>query len=106
MPETGGKRAYRKLPDDPNDPRPKATEDMAAYQQWRVRQIRKLDGMLPPKQRLKPLPPVPLGGVVIGRIAYEREDRRFVIALNDEGMRRFRDGTILRDMPVVVARAQ
>jgi len=101
-----GKRAYRKLPDDPDDPRPKTTEDRAAYLQWRARQIAKLDGVPAPRQRLKPLPAMPPGGVCIGRIAYEREDHRFVIALNDEGIRRFRDGKILRNMPVVVARAE
>jgi len=102
-------RTYRKIPDDPDDPRPDATKDAAAYQRWRTRQLAKLDGTPAPKPqknpRQKPLPTVDEGGVCIGRIAYERADHHFVIKLNDEGIRRFHDGKILRDMPVVIARA-
>lgn len=100
------KRAYRTIPNDPDDPRPNSTEDRAAYLQWRARQIAKLDGTPAPKPRLKPLPKISPDGVCIGRIAYERQDHRFVVALNDEGKQRFRDGKILRDMPVVVARRE
>jgi|GEM_PF-6142525 len=101
-------RIYRKIPDDPDDPRPDVRKDKAAYQRWRLRQLAKLDGTMAPtpqrNPRLNPLPEIPSDGVCIGRVAYEREDHRFVIALNEEGLRRFRDGKILRDMPVVIAR--